>query len=403
MLFSYAFKLSLPRTSCLVHQIRYSFRRYGGVGAKWKEKQFQRDFLDSFAKKFDLKDWTDWYSVSSEQLRNNGGQPLIALYGDIQAAITSIYAEHPWKIYEFNRVSSVHWREPSNVRRLFDQLFDELRLKTFEDWYTVAYSSVKKIVPSLFEAHSGSLANILMAAYPEHPWEPERFRSRTLRLNSAESDSKIPKRRPSGFWKSVDNRKNFLEDMAERLNLRSLEDWYEISTDAVVHNGGGGLIFNCGTLHAALASVYPQHPWDPLRFRTSMPHSTNAMTKSQNLLFQTICKMFPSRDVLTDWTSSEISDPNRNTRKSTRQELDIFVPSLSLAFEFQGKQHYQSSPGYRFSSEPRERDRIKQLACKQAGITLIEVPYWWDGSSDSLIATIIATRPDIASELNILR
>jgi hypothetical protein len=32
------------------------------------------------------------------------------------------------------------------------------------------------------------------------------------------------------------------------------------------------------------------------------------------------------------------------------------------------------------------------------GITLIEIPYWWDFEADSLIATIHSYRPDIFPE-----
>jgi len=34
----------------------------------------------------------------------------------------------------------------------------------------------------------------------------------------------------------------------------------------------------------------------------------------------------------------------------------------------------------------------------QIGITLVEVPYWWDGSKDSLVATIRQVREDLLPE-----
>jgi hypothetical protein len=33
--------------------------------------------------------------------------------------------------------------------------------------------------------------------------------------------------------------------------------------------------------------------------------------------------------------------------------------------------------------------------CAQCGISLIEVPHWWDGSIESLQATIHSIRPDV--------
>jgi hypothetical protein len=42
-----------------------------------------------------------------------------------------------------------------------------------------------------------------------------------------------------------------------------------------------------------------------------------------------------------------------------------------------------------------KRDAEKREAMKREGITLIEIPYWWDGSIDSLKATIDQHAPGL--------
>src|SRR4051812_44364323 len=42
-------------------------------------------------------------------------------------------------------------------------------------------------------------------------------------------------------------------------------------------------------------------------------------------------------------------------------------------------------------------DDEKKLLCKSEGITLIEVPYWWDGTKESLLGTITSQRPELLS------
>lgn len=78
-------------------------------------------------------------------------------------------------------------------------------------------------------------------------------------------------------------------------------------------------------------------------------------------------------------------------------ELDIFIPSLKLGFEYHGAQHYQLSE--RFSDvsmeERRRKDDEKKLACKKAGITLIEVPYYWNGTREALIEMIRNENPEL--------
>lgn len=70
-------------------------------------------------------------------------------------------------------------------------------------------------------------------------------------------------------------------------------------------------------------------------------------------------------------------------------ELDVWVPKLKLAFEYQGEQHYhnlESSFGYHNSlSVYTKRDEEKILQCEQIGVTLVSVPYWWDSTDASLI------------------
>ncbi len=48
-----------------------------------------------------------------------------------------------------------------------------------------------------------------------------------------------------------------------------------------------------------------------------------------------------------------------------------------------------------FSPSVKDRDKKKNVACKELGITLITIPYWWDGKLSSLAATIQHIRPDI--------
>jgi hypothetical protein len=77
-------------------------------------------------------------------------------------------------------------------------------------------------------------------------------------------------------------------------------------------------------------------------------------------------------------------------------QLDVYIFNLALAFEYQGEQHYGISPYRRMNTERlQDRDEEKKLLCKANGITLIEVPFWWDGSREQLEATIAQKRPEL--------
>jgi len=65
-----------------------------------------------------------------------------------------------------------------------------------------------------------------------------------------------------------------------------------------------------------------------------------------------------------------------------RLELDIYLPELNLAFEYQGKQHFNEkvmkiiSRGSTTLAQQQERDERKRKLCKINGINLIYVKYY---------------------------
>lgn len=67
------------------------------------------------------------------------------------------------------------------------------------------------------------------------------------------------------------------------------------------------------------------------------------------------------------------------TNKGTSLEIDLFCEELKLAFEYNGKQHYEFVPMFHSTEEnfkqTKEHDKIKLRDCTKQGITLIVIPY----------------------------
>ncbi len=92
------------------------------------------------------------------------------------------------------------------------------------------------------------------------------------------------------------------------------------------------------------------------------------------------------------------------------RELDIFLPSLSFAIEVNGQYHYGLDPLYlyyysrlhhiHFSAGIVARDAEKKRLCFSRGITLLIVPFWWNGHLSSLASSILELRPDLINYID---
>lgn len=110
---------------------------------------------------------------------------------------------------------------------------------------------------------------------------------------------------------------------------------------------------------------------------------------TQRLLVNTVRKIFPNSTLIEEHKSSELFfNPSSATAAPRSMELDIYLPELKLAFEFQGAHHYEDHLAVGESRDRQARDQEKSAACLRAGITLIEIQQDWDGTEAQIRAAI---------------
>ena len=144
-----------------------------------------------------------------------------------------------------------YWNDINNQRQFLDSISKDLKMKTHDDWYKLTAKDIRnKGGYRLMQIYSGSLYKALQKIYPEHSWKLSEY-----------------DRVPVGYWTDVDIQKQFLESIFRELEMKTLDDWYKVSTKEVRDRGGYRLMdLYSGSLMKALQLIYPQHKWDISKF-----------------------------------------------------------------------------------------------------------------------------------------
>ena len=139
-------------------------------------------------------------------------------------------------------------------------------------------------------------------------------------------------------------------------------------------------------------SVNPEHEWET-RIASRGAHGSGCPwcgKVNQRLVFDFMKDLYPDTEIFFDFKHDDL----RFTKSNRKMELDIWVPSMNLAIEYQGEQHYwtkEQMAGWKVSSdllELQERDQQKRDACAEHGILLVEIPYTWDKSLEYVVEAI---------------
>jgi len=270
-------------------------------------------------------------------------------------------------------------------------ILNELNLTKLEDIIIVPLSHFKAHKHAkLLRQHDYSISKLMSNCFPE------------LKLKM-EQKKKIS--HYYGFWKDLTNQHKFVENIALTLNIKTPDDWYNISVHQVYKYGGYTLLnhYYNGSLIKLLRAIYPDHNWRLWKFSAPTIVTKDKRiiaSKAQYLLYQFFQKLIPTYKVE---FNSKYSDFNiiNNDKLGYKKfiEFDIFIPVLSLAIEYNGEGHYKSIPIYGDFEKVQKRDIFKNSICKRDGITLIVVPYYWDKTIDSVAQAIRHARPDIVLEI----
>ena len=403
----------------------------------WDNNDNILKFLSEIQQIYNLKSPEDWNSVTTTQIKSNGGGTLLTKHSMYE--VKCMACPEGKSLF---KSKSRYWENRDNIDKFFLQMKEKYNLDTPEDWNRITHKHI--------QSNGGGT---LLTKY-------SMFDLKCMACPEGKLIFTNPKQSP-GYWEKTDNILKFLSEIQQIYNLKSPEDWNSITQNHIKSNGGsillakyslhelkclacpdGKLIFNKpnqsksseywedetnrNQFFLKLKNKYNlQTPsdwkrisqsqiialggnWifsgknDHLEIKIPFEDSNNGkMTKfiplkelisddsigkrsSQRWLFLQIQKLFPNEEIVEDYFHSELS------RKSGANiQFDIFMIERNIAMEYHGKHHYEDIPsGFAPLELHQNRDLEKQKLCSEHGIKLIVIPYWWDNRLDSLRTTL---------------
>lgn len=235
-----------------------------------------------------------------------------------------------------------------------------------EDFYEMSQDHVIQFGGiSLLAASSWSNRLLVKSIFRNYPWE----------------DTKFSNTRKMKFL----NRRSFLLELQKTFMIQRKEDWFRVSLLMIYHAHPMGVctFTKQNSLREMLKCEHGDQRWPASLF------STRTKKSAQRVLLLALWSLFRNAYILEEYIHPIVCYGG----SGLPMRFDVLIPSINFAFEYNGQQHYDDLPKSAFSPIEvyQHRDCKKLSGVSEIGITLIEVPYWWDNSPQSLQSMILST------------
>ena len=389
----------------------------------FKSKENQKEFMERLFVKLKLRSLNDWLRVPIYKITNEGGKSLLNYYysSDLSHLLSSLYPSHPWNFLRLKVNSYKYFSSIDHQREFMDQLYSKLNLSSFDDWlYITRHKMIENGGKSLVIHYENDLKQLFTSIYPHYPWRDDDQQTMGMR-----------------------KQRRMMEEMFEKLGLKELDDWVTVSRMKFFRVGGRRLAeYYNYDMKSLLQSVYPHQQWkfSNLKFRPFTHYYKSlsfSLIKLKELkekfdieqkrdwyrlplnpdwqinLYHSLKLIYPNER----WARSLFEFRSKKTNQRilyvhikkiyTRHrvfenyrhpqlffsdmpiELDIFIPAVNLALEYQGEQHFDDMPaGFSNNEHSLSRDSEKEILSTLHSISVVHIPFWWDRSLPSLLSSL---------------
>lgn len=193
----------------------------------WHDTNRQREFVEWLNGELGINTLDDWYMVDLRDVMKMGGSTLINSYygGSLVKMLMALYPQHKWQLWRFEKPPSGFWDDVQNQKHFFEWLGQYLGIKSPDEWLNVDTITIANHGGAkLLKLYGNSLSKALHTLFPHFPWK----QNDTTTVN--------------GFWHDMHHQRNYFKWLGEKLGVNKLEDWYNVKTLDVHHQGGTGVL-----------------------------------------------------------------------------------------------------------------------------------------------------------------
>ena len=194
----------------LVYKVRFS----------WKNEENILKFLSGIKQKYNLNTPEDWNSISTSQIKSEGGGALLTKYSMYELKCMAC-PEGKLK-FKNQKQPSGYWENKENILKFLSKIKEKYNLNTPEDWNSITQNHV-----------FSNRGHRLLSKYSMYELKC---------MACPEGKLIFDIKHPPGYWENKENILKFLSEIKQKYNLNTPEDWNTITQNHIQSNGGNRLL-----------------------------------------------------------------------------------------------------------------------------------------------------------------
>ena len=187
----------------------------------WENKENILQFLKEITEKFHLKTPEDWNLLSARQIKSLGGSYLLSKYSIYE--LKCLGCPEGKLIFDKQPKPAGYWENNSNILQFLSELKEKYNLQTPEDWNSISGKQIKSIG-----------GNTLLSKYSIY-----QLKCMACPEGKSIFDNQL---KPSGYWDNKENVIQYLNEIQQKFNFQTPEDWNSITHKQILSLGGWGLL-----------------------------------------------------------------------------------------------------------------------------------------------------------------